>query len=120
MLINLSNHPSSRWDVAQLNAAHVFGDIVDIPFPAVDPNDDEKDISELANVFTSRILALSNNNKENVVVHVMGEMTLTYAIIAHLHTHGISCIASTTQRMIEETSDGKKIVAFHFVKFRRY
>ena len=33
MLINLTNHPLSKWDEAQLQAAAQYGECVDIPFP---------------------------------------------------------------------------------------
>ncbi len=35
--INLTNHPSTKWGADQLAAAKKYGNIVDIPFPAVDP-----------------------------------------------------------------------------------
>lgn len=42
MLLNLSNHPSSLWCDEQKKAAEtLFGEIVDLPFPQVDPNGDE-------------------------------------------------------------------------------
>lgn len=42
MLLNLSNHPSSLWCDEQIKAAEtLFGEIVDLPFPQVDPNGDE-------------------------------------------------------------------------------
>ena len=57
MLLNLSNHPSSGWDAAQLNAARDFGGVVDWPFPAVAPEADEGEIGRLADEYCARVLA---------------------------------------------------------------
>ena len=35
MFINFSNHPSDAWGEVQLNAAMEYGDVMDVPFPAV-------------------------------------------------------------------------------------
>lgn len=37
MLINCSNHPSRLWGDPQKEAAKVYGEIMDIPFPQVNP-----------------------------------------------------------------------------------
>ena len=37
MLINLSNHTSAMWDESQKKAALIYGKLVDLPFPAIDP-----------------------------------------------------------------------------------
>ena len=55
----------------------------------------------------------------DVTVHVMGEMTFTYYLVSLLKAKGITCVASTTERIIEE-KDGMKTSLFKFVKFREY
>ena len=37
MFINHTNHPSQYWSDEQLAAAHQYGEVVDIPFPLIDP-----------------------------------------------------------------------------------
>ena len=37
MFINHTNHPSQYWSDEQLTAAHQYGEVVDIPFPLIDP-----------------------------------------------------------------------------------
>ena len=54
------------------------------------------------------------------VVHVMGEMTFTYNMVNALKNVGITCLASTTERLVTMTSDGKKVSDFKFVQFREY
>jgi CRISPR-associated Csx2 family protein len=117
-LINFSNHPSEYWGQKQLEAAKGYGKIKDIPFPMVDPEASYDDIRELAEQYVEKILAFAENNK--ITVHVMGEMTFCYLVVTKLKEKGVDCIASTTERISEEITDGRKIIDFHFVKFRSY
>ena len=119
MLINLSNHPSSGWSVEQTNKAkELYGNIVDVPFPEVDPVGNEQYIHELTDEYLSRIISIQSNSPK--VVHVMGELTFCYALIKKLKMQGIKCIASTTVRDVVVGADGKITKAFKFVQFREY
>jgi hypothetical protein len=116
MLLNLSNHPSASWPENQVQLANqAFGAIQDLPFPQIDPNADEDDITELAQKFLSRILEIKPK-----AVHLMGELTFTFNLVELLKSHGITCIASTTSRNTQEMPDGTKISKFEFVQFRAY
>lgn len=45
MLLNLSNHPSPSWDNYQLQTAlWQFGEVIDIAFPNINPNNTEEEI----------------------------------------------------------------------------
>ena len=116
MFINLSNHPSVGWSEEQLEAAHQYGEIVDFSFPNIEPYFTSKDISELADVVVEGIKSF----EEHPVVHVMGEMTFTYTVVTRLKAMGITCVASTTERLVKMMPDGKKISEFKFVQFREY
>ena len=119
MLLNLSNHPSARWSAQQAEAANrLYGEIVDLPFPQVDPNGDETYIASLVGEYTEKVLQLAKNQK--VTVHLMGEMTFCFALVSHLQKHGITCVASTTERIVKESENGTKEVIFKFVQFRNY
>lgn len=117
VFINFSNHPSADWSPAQLAAARKYGEVTDIPFPPVGPALDESGVDELADEFVRRIL---ENGGDNATVHVMGEMTLTFAVVTRLKARGIRCVASTSERIAHEMSDGKKVSEFAFVRFREY
>lgn len=120
MLINLSNHPSSKWSEKQKQVANEsYGEIVDSPFPNVDPAGDETYIERLADECVAEIRSLSNQT-ENLTVHLMGEMTLSFSILKKLSNMGIECVASTTDRIVNEYEGGKKEVLFKFVGFRKY
>ncbi len=119
MLINLSNHPSDKWNQAQLSAAlQQFGGVVDIPFPEVAPEGDEVYVDSLAIEYCNRIKRIIND--DSGAVHVMGEMTLTASIVQYLTKEGIPCYASTTERCSMSQPDGKTVSVFRFVRFRRY
>lgn len=117
LFINLSNHPSSMWSEAQKAAAMVYGEIEDMDFPSVPPCAKEDEIDRMAMEHVSKILAKPQD--ASVIVHVMGEMSLTYRIVHMLKARGIRCVCSTTQRMVTE-QDGKKVTEFQFEQFREY
>lgn len=117
--INISNHPSNTWSEKQLNVAKRYGKVIDIPFPNIPalyrPEDMRYDVAVLAEKIRSYI-----NPDHVVTVHIMGEMTFTYMLVDYFrNTDKVVCVASTTQRMVEE-KDGVKLSKFEFVQFREY
>ncbi|MDR1583604.1 MAG: CRISPR-associated protein [Prevotellaceae bacterium] len=118
MLINLSNHPSATWQKDQIEAAAVYGEVIDIPFPDVDPNGDDAYIQSLCNEYLEKILQIMQGKQGTV--HVMGEITFTHNIVNALQAKGVNCIASTTQRVVTETGNGVKETLFMFSRFRKY
>ena len=119
MFINLSNHPSANWSAEQRNTAELlYGEIFDLPFPVVDPAGDEEYIASLAEDYCRQVLEMSQDR--DVTVHLMGEMTLTLALVQRLQTEDITCVASTTERVTNETPDGHKESFFKFIQFRKY
>lgn len=116
MFVNLTNHPSSAWSDGQRQAALQYGEIQDFPFPVIDPASPTKDVGTLADRTVEEIKRLDNAP----VVHIMGEMTFTYAVVSRLKALGITCVASTTERDTVIGSDGRKISVFKFVRFREY
>ena len=118
IFINYSNHPSAKWPQAQLEAANEFGPVVDIPFRSIDPEADSAQIKKAVEEEAKNILTMAEGKKP--VVHIMGEMTLTYALVRKLKEAGIRCVASPTSRVCCENADGSKTSQFNFVKFRDY
>lgn len=116
MFYNISNHPSQRWTSEQLNVALEMGkEIKDIPFPNVDPEDSSLEIQNLADDVMSQLDLNSQN-----VYHVMGEMTLVFALVSRLKSLDMNVVASTTKRESTENPDGSKTVFFRFTQFRKY
>ena len=119
MLINLSNHPYSKWSVDQTEAANRFGGgIVDLPFPIVDPSADEDHVAALADIYCAKVMEIANG--QPVTVHIMGEMTLTFALVRKLQEISITCVAATTRRETIDYAEGRKESVFRFVRFREY
>lgn len=121
MLINLSNHPLAGWDEKQIQAALYYGKLVDLPFPAIDPEADTDAVALLAEQYETEIRRLlATESAGAFAVHIMGELTFCFALVARLQKAGISCLASTTRRETVENGDGTKISKFGFVRFREY
>lgn len=118
MLINFTNHPSSEWQQSQLDSAiELYGGIIDLHFPEVDPMASTSEIEALAESCFRRLM---ETIKEKDVIHIMGEMTLTYAILNKLKTKGIECIASCSERICTLNEQGQTVRTFNFRQFRHY
>ena len=119
--VNYSNHVSSRWSSAQLEAAEAYGEVVDIPFAQVSPSATKAEVDALAEVEVKKILETAPS-----VVMVQGEMTLVYNVVRRLEAKGIKCVAACTRRRTDE--EVQKLAAagltkegmFEFMGFREY
>lgn len=116
MIINLSNHPSQGWSREQTEAASTFGEIVDMQFPNVNPQWDEREIAAKADEICDLICGMDDVR----AVHVAGEPTLVFALVSRLLDRGIRCVSSTTERISQELPDGKKLSTFRFVRLRDF
>lgn len=120
MLINLSNHPSSQWEAPQHQAATEFGEIIDIPFPEIEPEWDANHVEELAKVYLDKILAVASENHAEPVVHLMGEYVFCFNLATMLKANNIKVLVSTSQRQSVMNDDGTKTIKFSFTRFREY
>ncbi|RMG38853.1 MAG: CRISPR-associated protein, partial [Methanobacteriota archaeon] len=73
-------------------AKRLFGEVTDLPFPAVPPDADERALDALVDEYFKKILDI-----KPAAVHVMGEMTFTCRMVQKLKEAGITCLASTTE-----------------------
>ena len=110
MFLNLSNHPLSTWSSVQLAAAKEYGGLEEMPFPDISPELSAGDVQAMATAYVDDILT----------VHVMGEMTFCYHVARQLKEAGVCCVASTSERIVEELDGDRKLVQFSFVRFREY
>ena len=119
MLINISNHASSKWNEKQLAAASEYGEIVDIPFPEVDPYGSSEYIDDLVQEYYNRILEFSDP-----VVMLQGEFIFTFRLANQLKKAGIKVIASCSERRTIEYIDKNGFTTrkseFEFVQFKEY
>ena len=106
IFLNLSNKPSSTWSKDQIDDLKSYAEtceILDAPFPDIDPKMDKHGIFnkafELAEI-------VQNHSTDFVIVN--GEPTFTYEFVKALKKHGVICMAPCFD------SDGT------FVQFREY
>lgn len=118
LFLNVSNHPTSGWGEEQLTAAKAYGKVEDISFPSVSATASSEEINALAEFVANDIIA--DNPDTELTVHVMGEMTFTFALVSKLKSYGIRCVASCTDRQAENLGNGDKLSHFHFAQFREY
>jgi CRISPR-associated Csx2 family protein len=118
IFINLSNHPIALWSDEQKTAAAKYGELMDMPFPDIDSYADNDAINKLAEETSIKIKEIAAGKA--VTVHLMGEMTFTYALVRRLKDAGIRCVASTTVRDSVTNADGSKTSQFNFIRFRDY
>lgn len=118
MLLNLSNHPYAEWSAEQKEASKVYGECLDMPFPAIPAEVDSAEITSMAEQYIERIM--SQNKHNEVTVHIMGEMSFTHYVVSGLLEKGIPCVCSTSERSVIDGDNGEKIVRFEFKRFREY
>lgn len=117
--INYTNHPSANWSEAQRQAAQIYGEIMDMDFPEIEPQWDEEQVASLACHQAEEIIAL-----KPAAVLVQGEFTFSYALISLLQQAGIRVLAACSQRCTESVINEKQETirrsVFKFVRFRQY
>lgn len=118
ILLNISNHPSSAWSKQQLEAAQKYGEVIDMSFPDISSSSTKSDIATLAE---DRLKKIIDSYADTVITaHIMGEMTFTYQLVTLLKSKGICCVASCTERVVQDLGNGKRVSQFCFEKFREY
>lgn len=117
--INYTNHPSANWSEAQRQAAQLYGDIIDMDFPEIEPHWDEEQVASLACQQAEKIIA-----KKPVAVLVQGEFTFSYMLISLLLQADIKVLSACSQRCTESVINEKQETirrsVFKFVRFRQY
>lgn len=113
--LNLTNHPSSGWSDAQRDAALALApEVVDLPFPAVDPHARGADLDAIAQKLARDLRPGCTH------ALVMGEMTLAFRLVNVFESAGIECVATTGPRHVEHQPDGTELRRFQFAGFRGY
>ena len=119
MLINCTNHPLDMWGEAQIEAAKCYGEVVDLPFPRVDPAWSVEELRRQADSIADRLEA----QKPDAVL-AAGEFTLLFMLVDRLLSDGVKVICTCSRRIAdaEMRSDGsiEKKSVFTFETFREY
>ena len=119
MFLNCSNHPSAFWGAAQFEAASAYGDVVDLPFPQVDPLLDSDQLQPLVREYACRIEEMKPD-----AVMAAGEFTFLFMLVNRLLRDGIKVVCACTKRdtvekLLPDGSSEKKSI-FVFERFRDY
>lgn len=112
--VNFTNHPSSGWNEHQRREALKYGKILDLPFPAVDPQGDEMYIRRLSEEYTKQIVEYHPG-----AVLCQGEFNVVYQVVNRLLEQGITVLSGCSERMVEESGNSKTAV-YKFSRFRKY
>lgn len=115
--VNLSNLHTNKWSDSMQDAAMDLandGEIVNVPFPKVDPRATKEDVEELAIKTVEKVL-----EHNPAAVFCQGEFSLCFKIVEILKAKGIKCYTTCNERIISE-DDGKAIAGFRFVQFREF
>ena len=103
----------------QTSEAEKYGEIVDIPFPAVNPRESDEYMNDLVDEYYQKVMEY-----ENPTAMVQGEFVFTYRLVNQLKQAGIKVVASCSERrVIEEIDENGCTIRrsqFEFVKFREY
>ena len=119
IFINCTNHPSSEWNKAQQLAASLYGEIVDIPFPTIDPSATEQERQRITYESCQEI-----TKHAPTAVLCQGEMGVTFMMVDYLLQKGIPVLFACSKRKATETvlKDGstQKSSQFSFHGFQNY
>lgn len=120
MFLNISNHPSNKWEQSQIDAAYEAGGFIrDIPFPSVPATATPELVKEIGDKIFAQVTSLCEKNPNENVAMIMGEFSLTLYLV-----HKLACYArpvvATTNRVKKELPDGSIVHYFKFIKFREY
>lgn len=122
MFINYTNHPSNTWGDRQTEQALAYGEIVDVPFPAIPTDMKPDEIYALAYTECEKLLCILKDT-ENSAVLCQGEFSFTYLMVNFLQSKRIRVFTAVSERRVKELSDGnisRKEVEFCFQGFREY
>lgn len=97
MLINCSNHPYEIWSDLQKEAASIYGEVIEMPFPQIDPVLESEEIRRLVAEYARKI-----EQQKPDAVFVAGEFTFTFMLVDKLLSDGVKVIASCSRRVTEE------------------
>ncbi len=114
VFLNFTNHGSDTWEERQLEEARKYGEIVDLPFPNVDPCAREKDIEALGEECCREIL-----RRRPAAVLCQGEFSLTFFVVTRLRAHGVKVLTACSERKVVQKGNVKSSI-FEFAGFREY
>ncbi len=119
MLINCTNHPYEIWTKKLKEAAACYGEVVDLPFPQIDPRMTTAKLRELTREKADQIMAMHPE-----AVLLAGEYTFAFMLADRLLQDGVKVLCFSNRRQVTESRrpDGtnEKKSIFIFEAFGEY
>lgn len=120
MFLNITNHPVSEWPQKQIDFVHEkYGEIVEIPYPQINPTWTNEDIRRAVTELADQI-----DEMHPSAILVMGEFSLIFQMIDCLlqRGHKVLTACSVRNTVVKSNPDGTrtKIAKYDFQCFREY
>lgn len=121
IIINVSNHPSSKWSKEQIDACNGAA-ILDLQFPNINSKATAYEMDAACYAFADWLTsAVYGVDKHYVHFLVAGELGAHFRITGFLKMAGYSVIQATSERNTVVSEDGKtKTVTFNFGILRQF
>lgn len=120
---NISNHPiAENWCDRQVEAARLIApnaELIDIPFPQVDPHWSRADVYKQAEELLNTLKTNREGERRVAGAMVAGEPVMCQAIVRELEMLDIPCFSATTRREVSQEGSEKRS-RFVFVRFRAF
>ena len=98
MLVNVSNHPSTKaWPKNQVEAARQYGEVVDMPLPYLGPETTLEQTEAAADEYCAKICAMKPK-----AVLVNGESVFVFQLVKRLLDAGQNAMCTRSQRRVVE------------------
>ena len=98
MLVNVSNHPSTKaWPKNQTEAARPYGEVVDLPLPYLGPDTTLEQTEEHAAAYCKKICAMHPQ-----AVLVVGESVFVFQLVKRLLDAGQTVLCPRSRRRVFE------------------
>ena len=102
-----------------MDKAKEFGEIIDLPFPFIEPTSTSKHIDAMVENYYLKV-----KEYKNPVVMLMGEFVFTFRLITKLKKDKIKVLSARSKREVqEEVQDDGSVVkksVFQFIDFIEY
>ena len=113
-LINISNHPSEKWEE---NQKRDFEEVVDMPFPNIVLH---SNFDQIADQLYDKVREHLKARPWDTAIMVQGQHPATFAIVACFLNAGYKVLSAYTERMSVDNVDGTKTSKFVFGGYQEY
>lgn len=121
MIINLSSHPSTKWNEKRLKISReLSGDdkLIDKPFPYISPLYTTEDILKIVEGDFEDLQVFIKYNP-NLKIIIEGDVSFVHYFVNKAEKCGIKCYTPTYQKSVTKFPDGNIVTKYEFEQFRK-